>query len=401
MKLEQQIRVAAATVMDDPIELQPTGQMAVNFHQYRPLVVPRTAILDLHYFGTVVLGLAYRVDGREYHGDGSAVLIAPGVAYAAKHALQAYEEELRSGRRPVVAISPAPPGGEDLLIWRVKEIILGEPDIGILRLALASPIPKKAIGVAGLTTRAPRLGDPVMIAGLRITGSGDSGEALESEVRVSVGEITTVHLNERNSVMLPFPGLEVACPALGGMSGGSAFDLNGRLIGIVGSSFDDLEGPTYVSQWWPIAAWRLQEHWLPKSVRLPTNIVRLATAGHAQIDRPERLRIGPGMGFFKMRASSARRGDRRSRRTLYSGRSIIYPPLARTQAMNSGAANVRLRAERPFGELLKELARADESKGGNLKSASERATPIAPSASLSRVDVRWFGGKRRTGKEAV
>jgi len=31
------------------------------------------------------------------------------------------------------------------------------------------------------------------------------------------------------------------------------------------------------------------------------------------------------------------------------------------------------------GELLKELARADEAKGGDLRSASRRGTPIEPS----------------------
>ena len=43
------------------------------------------------------------------------------------------------------------------------------------------------------------------------------------------------------------------------------------------------------------------------------------------------------------------------------------------------AANVRLRAERQAGALLKELARSETAKGGDVKSASVAATPIQPS----------------------
>lgn len=43
------------------------------------------------------------------------------------------------------------------------------------------------------------------------------------------------------------------------------------------------------------------------------------------------------------------------------------------------AANVRLRAERRAGELLKELARAETASGGDVKSASATAKPIPTS----------------------
>lgn len=57
----------------------------------------------------------------------------------------------------------------------------------------------------------------------------------------------------------------------------------------------------------------------------------------------------------------------------------MYHRQARNLEAEREAANVRLRAERRVGELLKDLARAEESKGGDIKSASKRATPIAPS----------------------
>ncbi|MBK8105974.1 MAG: hypothetical protein IPK42_10535 [Betaproteobacteria bacterium] len=43
------------------------------------------------------------------------------------------------------------------------------------------------------------------------------------------------------------------------------------------------------------------------------------------------------------------------------------------------ACNIRLVAERRYGELLKELARAPTANGGDVKSASARGEPIKPS----------------------
>jgi hypothetical protein len=56
-----------------------------------------------------------------------------------------------------------------------------------------------------------------------------------------------------------------------------------------------------------------------------------------------------------------------------------YYRQARNLDAEREAANVRLRAERRVGELLKELARADTAAGGDVKSASVRETPIQPS----------------------
>jgi len=72
------------------------------------------------------------------------------------------------------------------------------------------------------------------------------------------------------------------------------------------------------------------------------------------------------------------RVDTLSERKQADASKDVRPTLRRTSLLEAEreAANVRLRAERRAGELLKELARADESRGGDLKSASARATPI-------------------------
>ena len=48
--------------------------------------------------------------------------------------------------------------------------------------------------------------------------------------------------------MLPSPCIEVNMETLGGMSGGPVFNEEGRLIGILSSSFDG--GPSYVTLIW-------------------------------------------------------------------------------------------------------------------------------------------------------
>jgi hypothetical protein len=57
-----------------------------------------------------------------------------------------------------------------------------------------------------------------------------------------------------------------------------------------------------------------------------------------------------------------------------------YYRQARNLDAEREAANVRLRAERRVGELLKDLARAETSRGGDVKSASADRTPISPYA---------------------
>lgn len=63
------------------------------------------------------------------------------------------------------------------------------------------------------------------------------------------------------------------------------------------------------------------------------------------------------------------------------------------------ACEIRLRAERRTGELLRELARADTAKGGDVKSASKAATPIPPSPYAEA--LQSTGISRQTAQECI
>ena len=74
----------------------------------------------------------------------------------------------------------------------------------------------------------------------------------------SIGRVTQV-FQERRDSSKPFPCFEIEASALGGMSGGPIFDMDGRLRGLVCSSFqmaDDESGPpvAHGTTLWPCVA---------------------------------------------------------------------------------------------------------------------------------------------------
>jgi hypothetical protein len=69
--------------------------------------------------------------------------------------------------------------------------------------------------------------------------------------------------------MVPGPAIEVACSTSGGLSGGPAFDKNGKVFGILSASINDPDGrgPSQISMIWPALAMTISpsflEHHMP------------------------------------------------------------------------------------------------------------------------------------------
>jgi hypothetical protein len=102
-----------------------------------------------------------------------------------------------------------------------------------------------------ITTRLQRIGEYVMIAGIRasrehVKADADvSGRWRQRQIRrgrwIAVGEVTQHHLGGRGA-MVPNPVIEVARSTPGGLSGGPAFDKHGKVFGILSVSIDDPDG---------------------------------------------------------------------------------------------------------------------------------------------------------------
>ena len=186
--------------------------------------------------------------------EGTAVLVAPGVALAATHVLQPYVEQLKSGEIGLHCVGVRE--GE-MTIWLVRDVTqILESDITILTLELATDFQEPLqLSLASLTTRTPAAGELVTVVGFRTPEPAsleDGAFTFGSTMILSHGRVTAVYAKPtgRDRLMLPWPCLEIDCPTWGGMSGGPAFDRNGFLVGLLCSSVggvNELSGPSYIS----------------------------------------------------------------------------------------------------------------------------------------------------------
>ena len=72
------------------------------------------------------------------------------------------------------------------------------------------------------------------------------------------------------------------------MSGGAAFDAQGRLIGIITSGID--ERSSFISMSWPSVFTPIEIAWPPGRIPEPTNLHALAQRGFCRIEHIEAVR---------------------------------------------------------------------------------------------------------------
>jgi hypothetical protein len=208
---------------------------------------------------------------------GSAVLVAPGIAIGATHVLQEHIERLKTGQH---AASCFGTGARGISIWNLyRGHNVPRTDLTVLNLEYASAIESgDSLHICSVSTRLPKIGEELAICGFRADEKSflrGKKSRLTANVIVTKGKVTARYPNGRDSVMLPWPCLEVSCPSWGGMSGGPAFDSAGRLVGILSSSFEAIESPepSYVSLVWPALTPTLQEGWPRNLIAKPTNLI--------------------------------------------------------------------------------------------------------------------------------
>jgi hypothetical protein len=268
------------SIVADPLRSLPAGTR-IGFQSVRvsPLAIGTHKAASLDQMAGVLLSIHFKTDDR-HTAQGSAVIVAPGIAVTAQHVIEPFLPAIMAGDTQVAAFGI---GAAGIMMWQVKKI-LTDPghDIAILSLEYGSPMPPgNRFRQAHLTTRMPCLGEPVMIVGFRPTAD-DFGDARETttysgDVLMGVGQVTAIHERGRDRAMLPWPVLEIDCPARGSMSGGPAFDKDGHLVGVLCSSWetDEDQGPSYVSLLFPALGFRFEVAWLNEVLGSHTSLIEI------------------------------------------------------------------------------------------------------------------------------
>jgi hypothetical protein len=117
--------------------------------------------------------------------EGSAVMVAPGVALAAAHVIEPLMANVMAAEVSICCTGLTPSGPRH---WRVRHVAKANgTDVMILSLDYASPIPSDGRFVhATMTTRLPAIGELVMIAGLRASGASQMRTSRTFHLRTGI-----------------------------------------------------------------------------------------------------------------------------------------------------------------------------------------------------------------------
>lgn len=287
---------ASGIVIGDPAATMPVGsEMRFQAVPIQPKFAgPAASISNWEFFEGMLLAIAFG-DRAGHRVEGSAVLVAPGVALCATHVIEPHVLRLLAAEAGAVCVGVTSHG---LQIWRFRKIThVPNTDLTILGLELASALPPhNTFFQAAISTRTPVEGEELLICGFRAPQAVEDARGIEirGELRLSKGPVSARYPRGRDRAMIPWPSVEVACPALGGMSGGPIFDSNGLLIGLLCSSMDFAEGggTSNISMIWPALATTIECVWPGGLIRSPTTLTEMGSQ-ICSIDKPEAVVRAP------------------------------------------------------------------------------------------------------------
>jgi len=287
---------AIGVITDDPSINIPVGE-SLRFnpclitHEIQPNSV---WLKDWESFDGILLSIHF-ANTDSHSIEGSAVMVAPGIALCAKHVIEPNLANIMNATLGTVALALSRSGVQ---IWRITTMaLLNNSDLGILGLTYSSKLPPNNVfNQATISTRMPKMGENLLIAGFRASdysfnisknSNNETVMKYSGNVLVSNGPITNRFPTGRDTSMLPWPTLEVNCPSFGGMSGGPVFDSNGLLIGLLSSSYD--EGPSYISLLWPALVTEFEGGWPTSLFKGKTTLLNLSPT-LCKIDNPSVLK---------------------------------------------------------------------------------------------------------------
>lgn len=285
------VRTAEGIVTADPLDDAAVG---ATIHISADLFIAKpeaglTSIANWDYFDGAVVAIHFG-EPESQRVMGSGVFVAPGVVMTARHVIEPEQDVLIAGHLEIICTGILSAG---LTIWRCHSAtLIGNADFAFLMVSSGSALPR-VLRQATLTTRMPKVGERLYIAGIRHLSAGPVpiDATLKLSMMVGQGLVTARYERARDRVILPSPCVEVDCPALGGMSGGPAFDENGFLIGLITSSLEgDGNGPTFLSLSWPALIEPITPCWPSGLYKSPISLLDMDRRLCA-IDRAEAIQI--------------------------------------------------------------------------------------------------------------
>ena len=277
----------------DSLADAPVGTtIAVSFHdvdRVQAQAAP-SSVNNWEYFNGALLAVCFQY-GNHHTVEGTAVMIGVGLALSAKHVFDEHCDALAAGEAVMFCFGLRPNGVLD--IWHCYRMMThnsGEfGDLELLSLTLVSDMPADHhFSLLSLTTRKPQPGEPVTVVGFRFEDSASRDSvhdpvALAGQMYLSQGAAGAFSYPIHDSVLAPYPTIEIFSGSLGGMSGGAVFDVNGHVVGItsLGLQGDDQQGPTLAAWWMSAYFWRPEPTW-------PAGLYQ---AGAAISEMPELVRI--------------------------------------------------------------------------------------------------------------
>lgn len=247
-------------IVADPLRDMPVGATLpirpVVFGTSDAKIVPDD-VKNWEFFDGALLAVGFGRDGGRIAVQGTAVMVAPGLAVTAAHVVRELAPALARGELASLCVGIRQ--GDACDLWRLQSVTMleeADSDIAWLSLELCSEITDDwHFSTVAMTTRTPMVGEHLTIAGFRFEEGLTAGERDASPGRLiaASGEVVAVH-NGRDRLLLPFPAIEIACGSHGAMSGGAVLDADGLLLGVIsrGWDTDDNAGPTYAA-WIPAA----------------------------------------------------------------------------------------------------------------------------------------------------
>jgi hypothetical protein len=258
----------------------------------------RIANWDL--FDGMVLSVTF-TDGDVHTMEGTAVLVAPGIALCANHVFDAHLEKTRKAVGRTYCLGIAKCGGQAWFVTRVQ--VVPRTDLCILGLDYQSDLPPNSVfHQASITTRLPKIGEQLTICGFRASSprfesKGNGCMDLAAEMIICSGLVTERYPTAlgRDRVGAPWPCIEVDCPSWGGMSGGPVFDQRGFMVGLICRGLDasDEPSPMLTSLLWPALTLDFAGGWPPS---LRSAGVSLLNSRNCKVERAEAIRVSESSG---------------------------------------------------------------------------------------------------------